>query len=104
MNNILCPFKQNILFSSIKQAKDENRAQWRLRKARQARVQRSNLSKEYAQLRQKYKNEQRTKHNYERQIIYLKTLLESSIKREQLLTSKCSTLERVMDVLLDRTK
>ena len=103
MNNILCPFKQNILFSSIKQT-DENRAQWILGKARQARVQRSNRSKEYAQLRQKYESEQHIKHNYERQIIYLKTLLESSIKREQLLSSKCSTLERVMDVLLERTK
>ena len=71
---------------------------------RQAKVQRSKLSKQYALLRQKYENDQRTKHNYEQQIIYLKTLLDSSIKWEQLLTNKCSTLERVMDVLLERTK
>ena len=91
------------MFSSINQT-EINRAQWRLRKTRQARGQRSNLSKAYAQLKQKYDSEQQIKNNYERQIIYLKTLLDSSSKREQLLSSKCSTLERVMDVLLERTK
>ena len=91
------------MFSSINQT-EINRAQWRLRKTRQARGQRSNLSKAYAQLKQKYDSEQQIKNNYERQIIYLKTLLDSSTKREQLLSSKCSTLERVMDILLERKK
>ena len=91
------------MFSSINHT-EVNRAQWRLRKARQARVQRSNLSKAYEQLKQKYDSDQQIKNNYERQIIYLQTLLDSSTKREQLLSSKCSTLERVIDFILENKK